>query len=175
MAKFSDRTVIVTGASSGLGAQTAAAFAARGATTLLVARRVSKLQKICKAIQVRGGRAFPLKCDLLCPLETAKLNGVEIHTIGIGSVEATGEDRVDFETLENIASRTGGRFFNAEDETALAQVYREIDEATTADVRTQSWRPRESLVFWPAGIAVVILGLAYAILLLGGRRRKLPA
>ena len=105
----------------------------------------------------------------------AALNGVEIHTIGIGDIAATGEDRVDFATLETVAKRTGGQFFNAGDEAALEDVYRLIDEATTADVRTQSWRPRESLVHWPAGIAVVLALLGYAVLLIGGRRRGSPA
>lgn len=103
--------------------------------------------------------------------DIAALNGVEIHTIGIGNQRATGEDRVDFATLEALAERTGGSFFNAEDETALAGIYREIDEATTADLRTQSWRPRESLVFWPASVVALILGFASAYLLF--RRRRL--
>ena len=103
--------------------------------------------------------------------DIAKLNGVAIYTIGIGNVQATGEDRVDFEVLDAIASRTGGEFFNAEDEAALDAVYRRIDETAAAEVRTQSWRPRESLVHWPAGIATVLALLAYAALLLGSRRK----
>jgi len=91
--------------------------------------------------------------------DIAKLNGVEIHTIGIGNKDATGEDRVDFATLQAVAERTGGNFFNAEDETTLVSIYREIDEATTADVRTQSWRPRKSLVYWPAAFVSLILAL----------------
>ena len=105
----------------------------------------------------------------------AALNGVEIHTIGIGDVNATGEDRVDFAALESIARRTGGRFFNAEDETSLTEVYRLIDAATTADVRTQSWRPRESLVHWPAGIAAALVLFAYGVLLFRSRPRKVAA
>ena len=103
--------------------------------------------------------------------EIANLNGVEIYTIGIGNTEATGEDRVDFDTLATIARRTGGEFFNAEDEAGLDAVYRRIDETAVADVRTQSWRPRESLVHWPAGIAVVLVLAAYLVLLAGSRRR----
>lgn len=102
--------------------------------------------------------------------DIAALNGVEIYTIGIGDTEATGEDRVDFNVLAGIAARTGGQFFNAEDETALEQVYRRIDETAAADVRTQSWRPRTSLVHWPAGAAALLMLLAYAALLLGSRR-----
>ncbi|MGB5625065.1 MAG: VWA domain-containing protein [Woeseiaceae bacterium] len=103
--------------------------------------------------------------------DIAKLNGVAIYTIGIGNVQATGEDRVDFEVLDDIATRTGGEFFNAEDEAALDAVYRRIDETAAAEVRTQSWRPRESRVHWPAGIATVLALFAYAALLLGSRRK----
>lgn len=107
--------------------------------------------------------------------DIANLNGVEIYTIGIGNTEATGEDRVDFETLAKIARRTGGEFFNAEDEAGLEAVYRRIDESTVADVRTQSWRPRDSLVHWPVGIAVVLVLLTYTLLLARSRRRGAPA
>lgn len=103
--------------------------------------------------------------------DIAKLNGVEIYTIGIGNTEATGEDRVDFDALTAIATRTGGEFFNAENEAALDAVYRRIDETAVADVRTQSWRPRESLVHWPAGFALILVLITYVILLSGSRRR----
>ena len=106
--------------------------------------------------------------------DIAKLNGVEIYTIGIGDTEATGEDRVDFDPLAVIASRTGGEFFNAENEAALDAVYRRIDETAVADVRTQSWRPRESLVHWPAGLAVVLVLMTYILLMVVSRRRGVP-
>ena len=103
--------------------------------------------------------------------DIAKLSDVEIYTIGIGDTDATGEDRVDFNTLAAIARRTGGEFYNAEDEAALETVYRRIDQTAAADVQTQSWRPRESLVHWPAGLAVILVLLSYAGLLFGARRR----
>jgi len=101
----------------------------------------------------------------------ARLAGVEIYTIGIGDPEAQGEDRVDFEVLKSVAEETGGRFFDARDENALAQVYRRIDEMAPAEIRTQSWRPRQSLVHWPAGAVVVLSLFGYALLLLAARRR----
>ncbi len=103
--------------------------------------------------------------------DIARLNGVEIYTIGIGDTAATGEDRVDFDVLAAIAARTGGEFYNAEDEAALDAVYRRIDQTAVADVRTQSWRPRQSLVHWPVGLAVILILLAYAGLLFGTRRQ----
>lgn len=100
----------------------------------------------------------------------AALNGVEIYTIGIGDPQASGEDRVDFAILESIAQRTGGEFFNAEDETGLSEIYQRIDAIAAADVRTQAWRPRTTLVHWPAGAATILLILTYAWLLLVSRQ-----
>jgi Ca-activated chloride channel family protein len=102
----------------------------------------------------------------------AKLNGVEIHAIGIGDVEARGEDKVDFEILEAIAAETGGQFYNAEDEETLTKVYRAIDRATAVDINTESWRPRNSLVYWPAGLGVATILLGYLLLLARGRKRS---
>ena len=107
--------------------------------------------------------------------DIAALHGVEIYTIGIGDTEATGEDRVDFDLLERIAQRTGGRFFNAENEMALAAVYDRIDAAAAADVRTESWRPRTSLVHWPAGAAVLLMLAGYLLMLLVTRARRAAA
>lgn len=97
--------------------------------------------------------------------EIAQQNGIQIHTIGIGDERARGEDRVDFSTLGTIAERTGGTFSNAEDEQSLIDIYDAIDAATSADVRTQTWRPRTSLVFWPAGVAVILMLAGYLLLL----------
>ena len=107
--------------------------------------------------------------------EIAKANGVEIYTIGVGDPAATGEDRVDFDTLRALANRTGGAFFDAADETTLDEVYQRIDELAVADVTTTAWRPRESLVHWLAGSAVIVALLAYALLFVGVRRRGASA
>ena len=103
--------------------------------------------------------------------EIAKLNGVEIFTIGVGDPEATGEDRVDFAVLQTVAEQTNGQFFTAEDESALGQVYSRIDEIAPGETRTQSWRPRQSLVHWPMGLAmgfVLMLFLGQVLRLIKG-------
>ncbi len=107
--------------------------------------------------------------------EIARSNGVTIYTIGVGDPNATGEDKVDFAALEAIASRTGGQFFNAENETALADVYQRIDAMSPGEIKTQTWRPRESLVHLPLGAALVLGILAYAMLFWGSVRRSRPA
>jgi Ca-activated chloride channel family protein len=99
----------------------------------------------------------------------AKQSGVEVYTIGVGDPEATGEDRVDFGLLQRVAETTGGQFFSAEDHDTLDEVYRRIDELAVADVKTTSWRPRESMVHWPAGAAVALMLLSYGTLLIASR------
>lgn len=58
------RSVLVTGASSGIGEATARAVAARGATVLLVARRADELDRVRTDVEAAGGTAYSYPCDL---------------------------------------------------------------------------------------------------------------
>ena len=60
----SGKTVLVTGASFGLGEATADKLAAAGATVLLVARSADKLDQVAASIIAAGGRAVPYPTDL---------------------------------------------------------------------------------------------------------------
>jgi uncharacterized protein len=62
--KLAGRTVLVTGASQGLGAATARAMAARGAEVLLLARSEEKLREVAASIERSGGRAHVHPVDL---------------------------------------------------------------------------------------------------------------
>ena len=65
MAERLDGTVaLVTGASSGIGAATALALAAEGATVALAARRVDRLEDLAKQIENGGGRALVIEADV---------------------------------------------------------------------------------------------------------------
>lgn len=103
--------------------------------------------------------------------EIASQKGVEIHTVGVGDPDATGENRVDIPTLQQIASRTGGAFFFADDQAALTDVYRRIDELAPRQVETLSYRPRQALAYLPLALAAVIGVVAVALLHFGARRR----
>ncbi|KXO98294.1 SDR family NAD(P)-dependent oxidoreductase [Tsukamurella pseudospumae] len=63
----SGRTVLITGASFGLGAATAELFAAAGATVLLVARTADKLDEVASRIHGNGGTAHTFPTDLSEP------------------------------------------------------------------------------------------------------------
>ncbi|WP_216216021.1 SDR family oxidoreductase [Amycolatopsis aidingensis] len=58
------RTVLITGASSGIGRATALRAARRGATVLLVARRAEELEAVRAEIIEAGGAAAAYPCDL---------------------------------------------------------------------------------------------------------------
>lgn len=59
-----DKTIIITGASSGIGAAAADLFAREGASLVLAARRGDRLNGICDTIRHRGGRAVYLSGDV---------------------------------------------------------------------------------------------------------------
>jgi NAD(P)-dependent dehydrogenase (short-subunit alcohol dehydrogenase family) len=65
------RTVVITGASSGIGAATAHAVAAQGATPLLVARSIEKLEEVKADIEADGGTARIYSCDITDPESVA--------------------------------------------------------------------------------------------------------
>ena len=69
---MASRLVLVTGASSGIGAATAKLYAARGARVLLLARNEAKLDEVAAAIKHDGGAASPYAVDLANPSAIAE-------------------------------------------------------------------------------------------------------
>jgi NAD(P)-dependent dehydrogenase (short-subunit alcohol dehydrogenase family) len=62
--RFDGQTVLVTGASSGIGRATALAFAAAGANVVLVARRAAALAKVATQARAAGGEAMAIAADV---------------------------------------------------------------------------------------------------------------
>ena len=64
MAALSNKTAIITGASSGIGLEAARLFAREGARVVLVARRAAELDRLVSEIVADGGQAAALAGDL---------------------------------------------------------------------------------------------------------------
>ena len=61
---FFDKSVVVTGASSGIGHDVALAFGEQGAQVALLARRRVQLEELADKINKAGGKALALDCDV---------------------------------------------------------------------------------------------------------------
>ncbi len=106
--------------------------------------------------------------------DIARRKNIRIHTIGLGNPKAAGEDKLDIATLQKVATTTGGRFFQGQDQKQLEEIYATLDRLTPANEKTLSWRPKRELFFYPVGLAVVVV-LAYQLLMIvmTGTRRAL--
>ena len=107
-----------------------------------------------------GSRMPPRKAA-----EIASQRGITIHVIGIGDPHATGEDRVDYAALGDIAKITGGQLFHGENRSELEKAYATLDAITPQNFKTLSYQPKTELFMFPLGAAVVLL-TSYHILML---------
>lgn len=78
-----NRTVLVTGASSGIGAATAKLASQRGATVVLVARRRDRLDETAAALP---GRALVVACDVGDHEEVAHMAARVLDAVGVPDV-----------------------------------------------------------------------------------------
>lgn len=64
MASMQGKTVVITGASSGIGEELAVVLASRGANLVLAARREEELARVVKRCEQAGGRALSVPTDV---------------------------------------------------------------------------------------------------------------
>lgn len=101
----------------------------------------------------------------------AAQKGITITTIGVGDPAASGEGRVDLLALQDIAQRTGGQYFFADNEAGLEQIYAQIGAQNPREVETQSFRPRENLGHIPLALALALILATLVFLHLRGQKR----
>lgn len=83
----------------------------------------------------------------------AEALGIRIYTIGAESTGYTGRNlglfnmaqrvEIDEKTLTQIANLTGGRYYRAQDFSALKEVYRQIDELEKTDIEVEQFKRYE--------------------------------
>jgi uncharacterized protein len=107
-----DSTSLVTGASSGIGADIARSLARRGHGTVLVARRTERLEELADELRTQHGvRAETLVCDLSDPKARDRLVG-ELDELGL-NVEVL---------VNNAGFGSGGLFHRLDQERELEMV-----------------------------------------------------
>jgi NAD(P)-dependent dehydrogenase (short-subunit alcohol dehydrogenase family) len=82
---FAGKVVLITGASSGIGAAVAREFAARGAAVALLARRADRLRAVAGEIHVGGRRALAIPCDVTREGDLER--AVELACTGLGGLD----------------------------------------------------------------------------------------
>lgn len=97
--------------------------------------------------------------------EIARQNNITIHVIGLGDPRATGEDKVDYAALDQIAKATGGQVFHGENRIELEKAYDALDRITPQNFKTLSYQPRRELYMYPLGAALLLL-VGYNLLML---------
>ena len=107
--------------------------------------------------------------------ELAKTFGIRVYTIGIGTMGMVPypiqtpfgvqvqnvEVKIDEPTLQKIAATTDGKYFRANNNNKLAEIYQEIDklEKSKIDVKEYSKKEEEYLKYAVAGTLLLLLGM----------------
>ena len=67
------RTVVITGGGRGIGAATARAFAAEGASIVVSARSVNEIEAVSASLRADGAQAWAIPCDVTDPTQIGEL------------------------------------------------------------------------------------------------------
>jgi Ca-activated chloride channel homolog len=99
--------------------------------------------------------------------DIAKDHNLVVHTIGIGDTNATGEDKVDLDTLQRVSEITGGRAFHAlGNAQELADVYTALDKMSPEKVKLETYRPQRDYYWIPLALALLVFALYHGVALL---------
>lgn len=106
---FSGRSIVITGASSGIGAELARQLAGQGAKLTLAARNAAALDEVAEACRAAGGEAItaptdvtdPVACEQLVAAALEAWGGLDVVVNNAGvSMRARFDDTKDLSTFE---------------------------------------------------------------------------
>lgn len=100
--------------------------------------------------------------------DLAKQTGIKIYTIGIGADKmlvsglfgqqvVNPSSNLDTTTLQEIADITGGKFFRAQDQSALRSVYHAVNKLEPIDSDQAIYRSRQDYFMWPLMLALTLV------------------
>ncbi len=101
----------------------------------------------------------------ISPLDAAaaaKHDSVTIYTLGIGN-STSGGYAIDEKLLTEIAETTGGKYFRADSEKEMQNVYAELNKLQPVVYEENSYKPVVLLYMYPLGLAI-ILSMVYYLL-----------
>lgn len=84
---------------------------------------------------------------------------VTIHVIGVGDPRLAGEERLNEQVLSEIARRTKGRYFHANNSAELSRIYAELDKLEVIEFESSTYTPKRSVFQYPLGVAALVLCL----------------
>ena len=105
--------------------------------------------------------------------DLAASNGMKIYTIGFGGSRGFGRAEFDEQVLDNIAKKTGGRYFRARNTAELAKIYALVDQLEPVEDEARQFRPVTQLGHWPLLLACVVMLISVllnALPISGGRQ-----
>jgi len=81
---------------------------------------------------------------------------IRIYTIGAGTNQSYTRipgrglirNEIDEETLMEIAEKTGGKYFRATDQTALTEIYNEIDQLERSEIEVKEFTRHREIYGW---------------------------
>jgi Ca-activated chloride channel family protein len=134
---------------------TATGEALSGALKLVAVQRAADRRRSPAAIVLLSDGKSVRGVDPVVVAEQARAAGVAVYTVALGT-DTAGSSPPDPATLAQIAQRSGGRAFAAEDATALKQVYDRLGSQIATE------RRKEEVTGSFAGAALALMALAAA-------------
>jgi len=92
--------------------------------------------------------------------QAARKDSIIIYTLGIGKARGSGGYNIDEKGLTELASITGGKYFNAMNEGQLKNVYAELNKLEPIKFEDEQYKPVELLYYYPL-LAAVGFGLLF--------------
>jgi Ca-activated chloride channel family protein len=129
-------------------------------------------------VLLTDGRSNTGEIGPVTAAQMAQALGVKVYTIGAGSLGTARipvddpvrgrryvnvQVDVDEPTLQEIAVLTGGRYFRATDTESLSEIYGEIDELETTEVKVQNFTSYGELFHYPLAAGLLLLVLEVGV------------